>query len=383
LEKAHKDAINNMEALCDELLSKPCNQESYKTVADELRQLKEMYEKSSVSRPLILAEYDAGVAAGDIHDESNVFLFMSVAEAKASVAGGRLRVSIVVPKDLDLSSRPLLDVESHPAKIAQLDTLQVHDIDEPRTGGFVLPVNRAAAAVVADLKRSDKVINVLDMSQSSSSAIPTFVDGAPGWDLLRWAHGNNISKQKVSAASDLVNSSQFQLVASNGAWSMPHIDRFGVITSVRVEHGEKLWLSWPSRSTLALQRFALSGQPVGTGFLVYLRQGYTLMQPAGTPHAPYAGPYSDYCFMTGNMFTPSQNVDRQIQCLEAEAWSKHEIIDEEPAPETFSVLSFWDRMMREKSTAWPWPSQDGQKDFKKAFKVNLRESLQKYWYLCV
>jgi hypothetical protein len=31
---------------------------------------------------------------------------------------------------------------------------------------------------------------------------------------------------------------------------------------------------------------------------------------------------SDLCYMKGNMFTP-QNIHRQLECLEAEAWTNH------------------------------------------------------------
>jgi hypothetical protein len=373
LRQAHKDAIKNMKKLLDSLLTRSCNQESYKAVANDLHKLREMYAQANVSHPLTLAEYRAGMAVGEIHDESDLFLFMSAEEAREFVADGRLRVSIVVPKELDRFSRPLMDVQAHLKKMAELRTIQVHDIDEPRTGGFVRPVDRLPSTVIADLKKSNKVINVLDISHPTSSAIPSFVDGVPGWDLLTFLRGDlKISKLKTSVATDLVNSSKFQLVASNGSSSMEHVDRFGVITSVRVEYGDKLWLSWASRSVQNLRKFALSGKPVGKGFVVYLREGDTLMQPAGTPHAPYTGPYKDFCFMTGNMFTPAQNVARQMQCLEAEAWSAYNITNEDPADETEVILGFCEDMMRNKSTAWPWPNQDEQKVYRNSFKVGYK-----------
>jgi hypothetical protein len=377
LRQAHKDAIENMKALLDNLLARPCNRESYKAVSHDLHQLREMYAQANVSRPLTLAEYRAGVAAGEIHDESDLFLFMSAEEAKEFVADGRLRVSIVVPKELDPSSRSLMDVQAHLKKMAELRTIQVHDIDEPRTGGFLRPVDRPPATVVADLKQGNKVINVLDISHPTSSAIPSFVDGVPGWDLLTFSRRDSkISKLKASVANDLANSSKFQLLASRNAWSKAHIDRFGVITSVRVEYGDKLWLSWASRSVQNLRKFALSDKPVGKGFVVYLREGDTLMQPAGTPHAPYTGPYKDFCFMTGNMFTPAQNVAQQMQCLEAEAWSTYNITNEDPADETEDVLSSWEGMMRNKSTAWPWPNQDEQEVYRKSFKVGYKSDVK-------
>ena len=93
------------------------------------------------------------------------------------------------------------------------------------------------------------------------------------------------------------------------------------------------------------------------------------MQPAGTPHAPYTGPFKNFCFMTGNIFTPAQDVTWQMQCVKAEAWSRHTITNEDPADETEHVLSFWARMMQEKSTAWSWPGQAEQEIYGSAFEV--------------
>jgi hypothetical protein len=44
--------------------------------------------------------------------------------------------------------------------------------------------------------------------------------------------------------------------------------------------------------------------------------------------------------MKGNMFTPSQNVDRQLECLEAEAWTNSSITNEDPAQKTLETGSW-------------------------------------------
>jgi hypothetical protein len=76
--------------------------------------------------------------------------------------------------------------------------------------------------------------------------------------------------------------------------------------------------------------------------------------------------------MTGNMFTLAQNVARQMQCLETGAWSKCTITNEYPVDETLHVLHFLERMMRDKSTAWPWPNQDEQELYLNSFEVGYR-----------
>ena len=158
-----------MKNLLDSLPTRHGNQKSYEAIVKDFHRLKYMYIHANVSPPLTLAEYRAG-AAGNDDDESDLFLFMSATEAKEFIADRRLRVSIVVPKELDPSSRSLMDVDGYLRKLAELHTIQVHDIDEPRTGGLVLPVERCPATVVKNLEQGDKIINVLDISHPASSA---------------------------------------------------------------------------------------------------------------------------------------------------------------------------------------------------------------------
>jgi hypothetical protein len=134
-----------------------------------LHRIREIYAQANVSRPLTLAEYRAGVTAGMIHDENDLSFFLSAEEAKEFFADGRLRMLIMIPKELDPSSRSLMDVQEHLEKMAELCTIEVHEIDEPRTAEFVHPVDRLSATVIADLKQDNKVINVLDIPNSTSS----------------------------------------------------------------------------------------------------------------------------------------------------------------------------------------------------------------------
>jgi hypothetical protein len=151
---------------------------------------------------------------------------------------------------------------------------------------------------------------------------------------------------------------------------MPHVDRAGVVTTVTCHTGQKMWLSWPSQSLDDLKAFGFRGKSNGKGFCIFLQLGDTLVQPASTVHAPYT---LELCFMSGNMFTPAQNVDRQLECLEAEAWMNLSITNEDPARETFDKLNWWLQMINDSEqgapSAWPWPDQTGQDKFRASLEV--------------
>ena len=331
---------------------------------EELEELRGMYKAAATEGPLTLAEYQRQLRDGITTEDDSIFLFLSSEEAATLVKDGRPRVSFVVPRELNSRSEPLRDIQQHLLKIAEMQSIQAHDLESRRLDNkqsHVLPVTKPAKKIVEELQDETKVLNCLDMSIPTLSTVPSFIRDAEGWDLLPFSRtGFTVSKPTEPAPNDLSASSTFQLLASKGAWSMPHIDRAGVVTSVRCEAGEKMWLSWSSRSTADLKGFGLSSRPIGRGVSILLRPGDTLVQPAGTPHAPYTG---SLCFMTGNMFTPSQNVDRQVECMVAEAWTGSSITNEEPAKETLIKLDWWAEMMQGESKAWPWPGRERQQTF--------------------
>jgi hypothetical protein len=88
--------------------------------------------------------------------------------------------------------------------------------------------------------------------------------------------------------------------------------------------------------------------------------GDVLVQPAGTVEQSVAGPFEPDCFTTVNAYTPSQNLDRPMQCLEAEAWGDLQRTNQaDTAASTFRMDRCAD-LMDAHPDAFPWPTSDQQ-----------------------
>jgi hypothetical protein len=375
LAQAHKKSIHQMKALAERLTTEGMGRLGYLSVTRDLNKMIQMFEGANVTGPRTLQEHQVGLDSGTMTDNDETFLFLSADQATELLRNGRPRVSIIIPRVLDPRAARLLDVNQYLKKLAELHTLDVHDIDEriarSEAEPHLHPFTRSARSVVHDFLTGGKLLNCLDLSDTTSGTVPTPILHADGWDLLGHSNpiGKNSKKSNAIRTGDLYASSKFQLLACKDVFSMPHIDRAGVVTTVQVHHGDKLWMSWASRSNEDLKRFGVNEVPVGKGFQVLLREGDTLIQPAGTPHAPYTGPNSSMAFLTGCMFTPSQNLDRQMQCIEAESWTNSSITNEDFAEDLPDILARWKAMMERDSPAWPWPDKTAQAAFLSAYRV--------------
>ena len=117
--------------------------------------------------------------------------------------------------------------------------------------------------------------------------------------------------------------------------------------------------------------FGWHGRPTGEPFQIYLNPGDTIIMPAGTVHEVVTGPTEPHAFVSGCMFTPSQNVKRQTQCMLAEAWADHQITNEEPSIEIVTKTEKWFSLMKEGRGDGVWPCADDQALVERYIKVTL------------
>ena len=62
--------------------------------------------------------------------------------------------------------------------------------------------------------------------------------------------------------------------------------------------------------------------------------------------------------MTGKMAAPSQNLDRQVECILAEAWPQSAICNEDMAKQTVAWLDTVSDLMNAGNAAFPWPGEE-------------------------
>lgn len=369
LQRAHEATLQQLRQVCDYWSSKgeslqgpPISQNSH-TVAQD-------FEHSVLVKPLLLEEYLGLQRQGANPDAEPGFLFLSAEQAREYFASGRPRLPVIVPGELDRDARPLIKRKDVLAKIRAFATVNAHD-HLAKVADDLYATEMDTGLVVDSFEKKRGTLNLLDMAIAVPNTTPSFLVNLPGWDLMPYIGSTNELKQPHQHDHrDMSASVNFQLFANLHATSTKHCDRGGVVTTVRAEFGDKMWLTWPSQSVQQLRSFGWSGKPAGIPFPIYIAAGYTLVQPAGTVHEVYTGPLCSDSYMVGTMHTPSQNLDRQAECMEVEAWAVNMTTNEDPAYEAAAKMDAWLEMMKAGNDAFPWPSAEQRAVFEQSFNVS-------------
>lgn len=232
-------------------------------------------------------------------------------------------------------------------------SVDVHDFGDILSGGMVTPrsvESKTAIAMFEDQSRGP--INMLNLGGCKPNPVPSCMSGLQHYDILEHTRGSS-GKLEQHIISDLTDSTKFQLCGKKGAYSMPHIDRHGVLTTVFDDDGLKLWPFWPASG---LKSWAESGTiPTEPGIGLFLYPGCTLIQPRGTIHAPLS---ISNVLMSGTMHWDSRNMLDVLQLSLLEKESPH-ITNEDTAKEFLSKVQIIDELWRKECPAWTWgPSED-------------------------
>jgi len=206
-----------------------------------------------------------------------------------------------------------------------------------------------------DLFRGESTlpVNLLDLEGFKSNAQPAFLANQQNFQALRTIEGNNTAgKPAALRPADLRNSSQFQLLAKAGAWSMPHCDHHGVITTVYCDEGRKQWLTYPEMTMAETDVWADSENysPPYPAMNITLERGSLLVIPPGRLHAPFS--LSDVA-MTGTMHWDTRNMIRVLLLSMLEV-VRPGVTNEDPAidflPKIKAVAELWQK----RSGTWEW-----------------------------
>lgn len=350
----------------------PASQQTSQSVriSHDIHTVAQDFEQSRPVKPMLLEEYLDLQRQGANPDAEPGFLFLSAEQAREYFASGRPRLPVIVPGELDRDARPLIKRKDVLAKIRAFATVNAHD-HLAKVADDLYATEMDTGLVVDSFEKKRGTLNLLDMAIAVPNTTPSFLVDLPGWDLMPYIGSTNELKQPHQHDHrDMSASVNFQLFANLHATSTKHCDRGGVVTTVRAEFGDKMWLTWPSQSVQQLRSFGWSGKPAGVPFPIYIAAGYTLVQPAGTVHEVYTGPLCSDSYMVGTMHTPSQNLDRQAECMEVEAWAVNMTTNEDPAYEAAAKMDAWLEMMKAGNDAFPWPSAEQRAVFEQSFNVS-------------
>lgn len=304
-------------------------------------------------------------------------------EAEIATRHGTLAYPFLVPFEKYQKSSDRLEKESYLRYLETKHNVHIHayaDVHQPSGTGttppFLVPVALSGSDAVS-LFRSTTTngmpTNILNLDGYKANPQPWFLASQDNFQVMRTVkEDNHAGKPDRAAEADLSNSSTFQLCASKGAWSMPHIDRHGVTTSVFCDSGEKIWLVWPHMMRSCLKSWAGSQDycPPLRPMVVYLRPGDLLIMPPSTVHAPYS--LTDV-IMTGTMHWDSRYMVHvpAISLLETDYPT---VTNEDPSLECVKKLRVIEKCWRDKQGPWEFGTTDNLNLFSRRLDVSIPPS---------
>ena len=285
------------------------------------------------------------------------YVVCSMKEAEAILQVGSPMVPIIVPAGLEPGSRTE-SIDDYLNHLSSKDTLDVHffnketsDIDPQ-----LLPCALPASEAISQFKYPNTGrLNFLSLSAGKSNTVPRCLQNLRAYNLISSLRNDNQSgKQVTERFCDLSACSGFQILQKRDVFSLAHLDRYGVITTIFCEEGEKLWMTWPAISHAEITSWADSTKdmPAESAFPLSLQPGDLLIQPAGRVHAPYS---MIEVLMTGTMHWDSREM---LNVLELSTLEREypKITNEDTAQDFLERIMDVHFLWQRKSIGWPWAS---------------------------
>ncbi|KAK2667905.1 hypothetical protein RAB80_017096 [Fusarium oxysporum f. sp. vasinfectum] len=221
-----------------------------------------------------------------------------------------------------------------------------------------------AIKMFEDETRIDPV-NFLNLHILEDNPLPSFLRNRKDYNILEFSHAEKRKRTSQQSAADLDRWTSFQLLASEGAVHLPHIDHHGMNTVVFNEEGHKMWLMWPGIGPDEISEVCGSRKHLQGGLPVYVPPRYMLWQPLGTLHAPIT---ITNCLMSGRMLVHSS------QLLDTLKYTRAGIKDPDITNEAFSrqmyqrmtrTLHLWKKesnLTEAGQQTFAWPPPESQKE---------------------
>lgn len=347
-------------------------------LASMLEEYLPVMESCNVIAPMSFWEYEEATASGQ--SVTGQFLYLDEDQAEELLRRGPLRIAFVVPHVLKRRRRKGVSIQQYGQTLRGFEDVFFHDLLVKPTESYAYPKKMkgndvadllaehlhsttsrgepidANGATVDRLPEDVRFINILDLASTRTNSVPDFMADLDIYDVLVTVkEANSSGKVSTTNQRDLSACALFEILGTKGVFSLPHVDHHGVVTSITCEQGRKLWPMWAWMDPLALERLSALGELPGDSFCVFLGPGDTLVQPAGTLHAPFC---VDATLMSGTMHWNSEDMGRTMYL----SWLEQidpTLTNEEPAKEFKNKITRIKKMMEGGSQfrSWGSPSQ--------------------------
>ena len=330
-----------------------------------------LMERARLGEPITAGMYIAAMRDGGLQSQEWRRYKYVVDQEEAIQAITALRCDIQMPilVLLPIEFQDYLKPEDIKAQLEVADYVNVHRMtglqlsrDAKTTTPTELTTQYATAmpsAEAIEFMFNDhvEVGNALDMGCNKVNPYPRLLRHK-NWRLMHDTKNSRLAgKEGSTIPNDVSACTAFTILGKIGAFSVPHIDHHGVVTTILCEFGVKLWLTFPEmvEDELAVwgKNRASSGG-LADPYPLFLQQGTLLIQPRGRVHAPYT---IETCAMTGTMHWHSAAVHDIVEQSILER-KYPEITNEDSADQFAHKLYSIIGMYRKRHGGYDWPDHE-------------------------
>ncbi|KAK3371629.1 hypothetical protein B0T24DRAFT_499586, partial [Lasiosphaeria ovina] len=323
----------------------------------ELPDYIEILNESIIGQPITRQQY--GARKWD-DQPTNKYVMCSLDDARSILQAGPPRLPIFIPAELNPDQKRL-NIPDYLDFLRTRDNIDVHVYDDP-AGEISHPRSMKTGEALELFATSKGPINFLNLAGYKSNPDLLCFEGIPAYSILRDIKSDLQSgKKSKRLVSDLSECVSFQLCATKGAFSLPHIDQHGVITTVFCDDGLKLWHTWAGLGIDNILQYAQSDcLPTSSCIAFLLYPGCSLIMPSGTLHA--VGSRTNV-LMSGTMHWDSRDMLRTAKLTQFAIkfpYLSNEDVAEEYPRKMEKVADFWTKDV----PVWPWAPKSQLPEFK-------------------
>ena len=333
--------------------------------AAELPIYREILHGGSLGTPITLEEYWQSTWT----EPTDNFVVCSKEEARELLERGPPLLPILIPSQLN---RPDSDNRITFEEACQLlNPLGTVDLQLSHGTGNKKdePVRLKSADAIRILCNHEKngPSNAINLRCWRDNPVPSCLCGLHDYKLMV---NTGVDNGKPGAhRTDWEAAAQFGLLGSEGALSLWHIDRGGVITTVFCESGKKWWSLRPGVQVKHVEDFCRQGDPktLNQGAVhIYMTAGDQVIQPQGTWHAPYS---PEKVSMTGTMHLHPDQIPESLRLAQLELEHRditNEDFSEQYIPLMEEVLEMW----KDNKPPYKWDTPERLQEAKQRLKVS-------------
>ncbi|KAF2182639.1 hypothetical protein K469DRAFT_586189 [Zopfia rhizophila CBS 207.26] len=341
-------------------------------LSQELPKYQSILREAIDGKAITYFEYITTDWGGDTPFTRHQYVVCSEQQAEAILESAPLKLPLLIPAAFSTtSSMANIRINEYLTYLSTKPSVDVHDYGEDLDARekYIHPTIISSADAIK-LFRDPNIepVNFLNLAGYRPNPVPACMANLRQYSILRNTMEYDQSGKATNVhPNDLSSCTSFQILGKAGVFSMPHMDHHGVITTIRSEEGDKLWLECPALQEDEIISWGRDNVLALPSFPVYMTDGYIFIQPGGRAHSPFS--LTDV-HMSGTMHWDSRSM---VPVLEQSLLELQypTITNEEPAKEFNLKLARISELWNTHHPYYPWADEESRMEFNTLHKVGI------------